>query len=101
RSVLKLISLWLESPIVEPNEKGGDKTTKTGKGTPQGGVISPLLSNLYLHYFDKVFHGKGGPYHTMNARLVRYADDFVVLAKYEILELKRFIEGFIEGRMGL
>ncbi|EMO33222.1 RNA-directed DNA polymerase [Leptospira santarosai str. HAI821] len=101
RSVLKLISLWLNSPIVEPNEKGGDKTTKTGKGTPQGGVISPLLSNLYLHYFDKVFHGKGGPYHTMNARLVRYADDFVVLAKYEILELKRFIEGFIEGRMGL
>lgn len=55
RSVLKLIRMWLEAPVVE--EKDGKKETKgsNGKGTPQGGVISPLLANLYLHYFDLHF----------------------------------------------
>ena len=47
---------------------------------PQGGVISPLLANLYLHWVDKVFHRANGPAHWAKAKLVRYADDFVVLA---------------------
>src|SRR5258708_11016041 len=51
------------------------------KGTPQGGVISPLLSNLYLHWFDKQFHRADGPSQWAGAKLVRYADDFVVLAR--------------------
>ena len=54
---------------------------RSTSGTPQGGVISPLLANLYLHYFDKVFHAPGGPAHWAKAKLVRYADDFVVLAR--------------------
>ncbi|MBL8209171.1 MAG: hypothetical protein JNK87_00585 [Bryobacterales bacterium] len=72
-----------------------------GKGTPQGGVISPLLSNLYLHWFDKQFHRNAGPAHGANARLVRYADDFVVLARYQADKLRNWIESTLEGWLGL
>jgi RNA-directed DNA polymerase len=84
RSVLKLIRMWLETPVVEaPEEKGGKpKLSRPQQGTPQGGVISPLLANLYLHWFDKVFHGSRGPARWAGAKLVRYADDFVVLARF-------------------
>src|SRR3982075_2044969 len=62
RSVLKLIRMWLQSPVVEPESKGRPGTwNRPRKGTPQGGVISPLLSNLYLHWFDKLFHRADGP----------------------------------------
>jgi RNA-directed DNA polymerase len=55
RSVLKLIRLWLEAPVVEKGQNGGQKITRNKKGTPQGGVISPLLANVYLHWVEKVF----------------------------------------------
>jgi RNA-directed DNA polymerase len=97
RSVLKLIRLWLEAKVVEPNE--GDSGRKNRQGTPQGGVISPLLANLFLHWFD--FHFARGPANWANAKLVRYADDFLVLARYQSKRLRQDIEGFIEGRMGL
>src|SRR5205807_2466895 len=62
RSVLKLIRMWLQSPVVEPESKGKPgQWSRPRKGTPQGGVISPLLSNLYLHWFDKQFHRADGP----------------------------------------
>jgi RNA-directed DNA polymerase len=101
--VLKLIRLWLETPVVEPPEtKGGaPKVSRPGKGTPQGGVISPLLANLYLHWFDTVFHRPGGPAHWAKAKLVRYADDFVVLARYQSPKLVGFIETKLESWMGL
>jgi len=53
RSVLQLIRMWLESPVVEGGGSSGEpeKWSRSGKGTPQGGVISPLLANLYLHWF--------------------------------------------------
>ena len=59
RSVLKLIRMWLEAPAVERSEGrgGGSKWSRPKKGTPQGGVASPLLANLYLHWFDALFHG--------------------------------------------
>ena len=62
RSVLKLIRMWLETPVYDSGEKGGkgEKWSRSEKGTPQGGVISPLLANLYLHWFDKEFHRPGG-----------------------------------------
>lgn len=103
RSVLKLIRMWLKTPVVEPSEKGGGKgkVSRSKKGTPQGGVISPLLANIFLHYFDKVFHGQNGAAKWASAKLVRYADDFVVLARYQSARLQEFIESFIEGRMGL
>jgi RNA-directed DNA polymerase len=102
-SVLKLIRLWLEAPVVEPAGKPGDKPRikRNDKGTPQGGVISPLLANIYLHWFDKVFHSASGPVHWANARLVRYADDFVVLARYQSQRLRQHIEDKLENWLGL
>jgi RNA-directed DNA polymerase len=103
RSVLTLIRMWLRAEVVEEDSgKGGKKTIRsTGRGTPQGGVISPLLANLYLHWFDKVFHFPSGPAHWAQAKLVRYADDFVVLARRQGGRLKEFIEEKIESWMGL
>jgi RNA-directed DNA polymerase len=103
RSVLKLIRMWLETPVVEPGgEKGEpDKGSRSKQGTPQGGVISPLLANLYLHWFDKLFHRADGPAQWANARLVRYADDFVVLARYQGERLQGWIEEKIEHWLGL
>lgn len=103
RSVLQLIRMWLESPVVEGGGSSGEpeKWSRAGKGTPQGGVISPLLSNLYLHWFDKVFC-RSSEAARAKARLVRYADDFVVLApRYVGPELNRFIEDKLENWLGL
>lgn len=98
RSVLKLIRMWLETPVIEP--AGGDSAPagyrRAKQGTPQGGVISPLLANLYLHWFDKLFYRADGPAHWANAKLVRYADDFVVLARYQTPRLQGWIEEKIE-----
>jgi RNA-directed DNA polymerase len=101
RSVLKLIRMWLESPIVETDERGRTQITRPKQGTPQGGVISPLLANLYLHWFEKAFYRSDGPGRWANAKLVRYADDFVVLARYQSGRLVRWIEGLLEGRFQL
>jgi RNA-directed DNA polymerase len=62
RHVLKLIRMWLRCPIVEDDGKGGKRTTRPSAGVPQGGVISPLLSNVYLHELDRDFHGPAGPF---------------------------------------
>jgi RNA-directed DNA polymerase len=97
RSVIKLIRLWLEAKIVEPGERGPGRKNRCG--TPQGGVISPLLANLFLHWFD--VHFANGPAKWAKAKLVRYADDFVEMARYQTTRLRDDIEGFIEGRMGL
>lgn len=105
RSVLRLIGMWLKAPVVEAVEGrggGGEGIGKRNrKGTPQGGVISPLLSNLYLHWFDKVFYRPTGPAIWANAKLVRYADDFVVLARHQGQRLQGWIESKLEGWMGL
>ena len=99
--VLKLIRGWLEAPIVERDENGKPKVSRSGEGTPQGGVISPLLANIYLHWFDKVFHFKDGPAVWAKARLVRYADDFVILARHQGPRLRAFVEEKLEAWLGL
>jgi RNA-directed DNA polymerase len=102
RSVLKLIRMWLETPVVEPGEEGKpERWSRPRKGTPQGGVISPLLSNLYLHWFDKLFHRADGPVQWARAKLVRYADDFVVLARYQGTRLTDWTESKLEDWLGL
>jgi len=103
RSVLRLIRLWLRAPVVEPSKQKGGKPTvrRNDKGPPQGGVISPLLANIYLHWFDKVFYRADGPAQWAKAKLVRYADDFVILAKYQGEALTRFVEMKLEGWLGL
>ena len=72
RRVLKLIRQWLKAGVME----GGILQAST-TGAPQGGVISPLLSNIYLNYFDRVWTKKCNHLGT----LIRYADDFVILCK--------------------
>ncbi len=103
RGVLKLIRMWLRTPVIEQTkDKGGKpKVHRPKRGTPQGGVISPLLSNIYLHWFDKVFHIRDGPAHWAKAHLVRYADDFVVLARYQGRQLVGYIEEKLERWLGL
>ena len=102
-SVLNLIRLWLECPVVEPPEKPGGKprVKRNDQGTPQGGVISPLLANIYLHWFDRAFQAANGPAHWAKARLVRYADDFVVLARFQSQRVRQHIEDKLEKWLGL
>jgi RNA-directed DNA polymerase len=103
RSVLRLIRQWLEAPVVEGGGGGGgaEKWSRSRKGTPQGGVISPLLANLYLHWFDKLFYRADGPAHWAGAKLVRYADDFVAMARYQGPKLRGWIESKLETWLGL
>lgn len=100
-SVLRLIHLWLRCPVLEDDGRGGTRRTTPTRGTPQGGVISPLLANIYLHAFDRAFHGVDGPAQFARAQLVRYADDFVVLAKYVGPRLTTWLEGWLEGTLAL
>jgi group II intron reverse transcriptase/maturase len=93
RRVLKLLRKWLEAGVME------DGTVReTLAGTPQGGVISPLLANIYLHAFDRDW--EQGCAHL--GRLVRYADDFIVMCRREsqAKEAYRRIVA-IMGRLGL
>jgi RNA-directed DNA polymerase len=115
RSVLRLLRMWLRAPVVaaDTTGPGGKRHRKRGdppspprvsrpkQGTPQGGVISPLLANIYLHWFDRPFHRPDGPRQWANARLVRYADDFVVLARYQGERLRAAVEQRLEVTMGL
>ncbi len=101
RTVLKLIRMWLRCPVVDEDDDGGKRISRPRRGTPQGGVLSPLLANSFLHWFDLAFHRPSGPATWANACLVRYADDFVVLARYQGRRLAEFVESFLETRMGL
>ena len=73
-SVLRLIKSWLRAPIVEEDKDGTKRVLPNRRGTPQGGVISPLLANLYLNPLDHGVNDKTSG----QARMVRYADDFVI-----------------------
>jgi len=76
--MLKLIHLWLKAPVVEDGVYKGGKKHK--KGTPQGGVISPLLANIYLHLLDRIVNKPQSLFVRYGVRMVRYADDFVLMA---------------------
>jgi group II intron reverse transcriptase/maturase len=93
RRVLKLLRRWLEAGVMEDGT-----VSKTVAGTPQGGVISPLLSNIYLSVLDELWTRKSAPLGT----LVRYADDFVVMCrtKSQCVEAERRVR-VILGRLGL
>jgi RNA-directed DNA polymerase len=98
RSVLKLIRQWLQSPVVE---KDGT-ISRPKKGTPQGGVISPLLANIYLHRLDSAFHEEAdSPYYFARARMVRFADDFVVMARFMGNRITGWLEEKLERVLGL
>jgi group II intron reverse transcriptase/maturase len=82
--ILRLIQMWLKAPIMEMDRDGTKRNIGGGKGnrkgTPQGGVISPLLSNLYLHILDRIWE-RNNLQQRLGARIVRYADDIVLLCK--------------------
>jgi len=102
QAVLKLIRMWLKCPVSEKDKNGKKTITKPKCGTPQGGVVSPLLANLYLHKFDRQFHmDADSPFQFANARLVRYADDFLVQARYMGSRISNWIERKLETEMQL
>ena len=83
RQMLKLIKAWLKVPVEERDEEGNRRMTggkKSTRGTPQGGVISPLLANIYMHRYLKAWRQQGRD-EQYDARIVNYADDFVILSR--------------------
>ncbi len=89
RKLLRLLTRWLKTPVAEATAGGGWRYSggkRATRGTPQGGVISPLLANLYMNRYLKAFrqHRLAQRY---GARLVNYADDFVVLCRHGAAEV--------------
>ena len=80
KHLLKLVKMWLRAPIVEEREDGKKEYQGNNQGTPQGGVISPLLANIYLNVIDTLWAVKKIQ-EKLGARLVRYADDLVILCQ--------------------
>ena len=83
RQLLRLLKMWLKAPVAEPTAGGGWRFSggkRATRGTPQGGVVSPLLANVYMNRYLKVFRLRGLDVR-YGARLVNYADDFVVLCR--------------------
>ena len=97
-TILKLIKQMLRAPVVEVDENGKRRIVpSTGQGVPQGGVISPLLSNLYLNALDHAVNSVRG----INAKMVRYADDIVILTKsWNLPEVRHRTKVWLE-RVGL
>ena len=97
-AMLALVKMFLEAPIVEDGNDGG-RPRRNRQGTPQGGVISPLLANIYLHLLDRCFRRQVES-ERQRGRLIRYADDFVLLCpRLPSVEMK-WIVSFME-RLGL
>jgi RNA-directed DNA polymerase len=81
--VLKLVKMWLKSGVMV-----GGGVEATEMGTPQGGVLSPLLANIYLHRLDAEWERRGlAIRHRENAKLIRYADDIIVLSSRSVRPL--------------
>jgi group II intron reverse transcriptase/maturase len=94
-AVLALIKAWLRAPIIVEEENGKSKVTPNRQGTPQGGVISPLLANIYLNPLDHQVNESNSGRH----RMIRYADDFVVLSpKGQSAPVREEIESWLESR---
>ncbi len=102
-AVLHLIKMWLKAPVIEEDMNGTKRTVGGGKrnrkGTPQGGVISPLLANIYLHILDRIWE-RLKLKTKLGAHLVRYADDFVVLCKKGVEQPMEMIQ-YVLNRLGL
>ena len=89
RRMLRLLKMWLKTPVAERTDGGGWRLSggkRATRGTPQGGVISPLIANVYMNRYLKVFRLRGLD-RRYGARLVNYADDFVVLCRYGATEV--------------
>jgi group II intron reverse transcriptase/maturase len=96
KNILRLIKLWLKAPLVEEGRDGKKKTEGNPKGTPQGGVISPLLANIYLHVLDRIWKVKKVE-ERFKARMIRYADDVVVLCQGNTEKVLKGIKTVLKG----
>jgi len=103
RHVLRLIKLWLKAPIEERDDGDGIRRIGGGKGnargTPQGGVVSPLLANIYMNRFLKYWRltGRGEAF---RAHVIAYADDFVILSRGSAAEALAWTKA-VMTRLGL
>lgn len=91
KRVINLIKQWLKCTVFEDN-----KLRKSERGTPQGGVISPLLANIYLSLLDTAVSRKDGNFHKHGISIIRYADDFILmgnkLPEISLNYLKKMLE---------
>ena len=96
--ILELINLWLKSGVYEDGQYRGGKNQKTG--SPQGGVISPLLANIYMNLVDRIVNDSRKLFYQSGIKIVRYADDFVLMGKRITQEAEDKLREIL-GRMGL
>lgn len=96
--ILKLINKWLKVSVYEDGQYKSGKDNHTG--TPQGGVISPLLANIYLHLLDRIVNNRQSLFSKHGVRMVRYADDFVLMGKQLPEEIIEKLKSLLH-RMGL
>jgi RNA-directed DNA polymerase len=102
RHVLRLVKMWLHVPVEERDADGRRRMTggtRSTRGTPQGGVISPLLANIYMHRFLRAWRqrDKGREY---RAHLITYADDFVIVSRGQAAAALAWTRG-VMTRIGL
>lgn len=96
--ILKLINKWLKVPVCEDGKYTSGKGN--GTGTPQGGVISPLLANIYFHLLDRIVNNAGSLFWKYGVKIVRYADDFVLMGRTLPVEITDRLKSLLD-RMGL
>jgi RNA-directed DNA polymerase len=102
RNVLRLIKMWLKTPVEERDEDGKRRMSggkRSTCGTPQGGVASPLLANVYMNRFLKYWRSSGRD-RAYQAHVVSYADDFVILSRGHAEEARKWT-GQVMTRLGL
>jgi group II intron reverse transcriptase/maturase len=97
-NVIHLIKMWLKAPVIEDGRPSGGKKNKIG--TPQGGVISPLLSNIYLNLLDRIVNRLGGIFYRYGVKIIRYADDFILMGKKIPEEIEKKLREILD-RVGL
>ena len=96
--LLRLINKWLKVPVCEDGKYTSGKGN--GCGTPQGGVISPLLANIYFHLLDRIVNNAQSLFCKYGVKIVRYADDFVLMGKSLPVEITHRLKSLLD-RMGL
>lgn len=96
--LLKLINKWLKVPVCENGKYTSGKGSNIG--TPQGGVISPLLANIYFHMLDRIVNNAGSLFYKFGVKIVRYADDFVLMGRTLSVEIIDKLKSLL-NRMGL
>jgi RNA-directed DNA polymerase len=99
-SILHLTKMWLKAPVEEDNDNGTrTRRGSSNRGTPQGGVLSPLLANIYMRRFLKAWQQRGLD-RKYGTRIVNYADDFVILCRHDAAEALDEARGLLQ-RIGL